>query len=395
LRRSRPVWADSSGIAVRTRTEPAHTRYDLIIVGAGVSGALMAHGLTRGRRVLILDRRPPLTGSTMASTALIQHDIDVPLFRLSKMIGERAAVEVWRESASAVRALKRIVRKERIACEWRDSTTLYLAGSKYGVDDLAKEYALRKQAGLSCRLMDGKTLAAGFNIRREGALLSTPAASANPARLTAGLLRWAKRHGAEIASPVNITAVHETAEQVVLATDSGQLISGARVVFCSGYEVLKSLAHEQHRILTTWAIASRPGLRLPPWLYQHVVWEGADPYLYMRATADGRVIAGGEDEENAEAVVSVAKREKKARVIARKVEELIGLKLGEPEYSWSAAFGSTRSGLPLMGRVPGHKRLFAVMGFGGNGITFSQIAAQLVKRQILDHPGKTDVNYAL
>ncbi len=27
------------------------------------------------------------------------------------------------------------------------------------------------------------------------------------------------------------------------------------------------------------------------------VWEASDPYLYMRATADGRVICGGEDEE--------------------------------------------------------------------------------------------------
>ena len=27
------------------------------------------------------------------------------------------------------------------------------------------------------------------------------------------------------------------------------------------------------------------------------IWEASDPYLYMRATADGRVICGGEDEE--------------------------------------------------------------------------------------------------
>ena len=33
-----------------------------------------------------------------------------------------------------------------------------------------------------------------------------------------------------------------------------------------------------------------------------LIWESSDPYLYLRTTADDRIICGGEDEESAEIV---------------------------------------------------------------------------------------------
>ena len=34
--------------------------------------------------------------------------------------------------------------------------------------------------------------------------------------------------------------------------------------------------------------------------------------------------------------------------------------------------------MPLIGAIPGMRRGYAVMGFGGNGITYSVIASQIV-----------------
>ena len=50
----------------------------------------------------------------------------------------------------------------------------------------------------------------------------------------------------------------------------------------------------------------------------------------------------------------------------------------EPEFAWAGAFGATATGLPVIGRLPRKPRIHAVMGYGGNGITFSRIAAELV-----------------
>ena len=58
----------------------------------------------------------------------------------------------------------------------------------------------------------------------------------------------------------------------------------------------------------------------------------------------------------------------------------------------TGAFGTTRTGLPLIGKLPGNPRVHAVMGYGGNGITFSRIAAEIV---LADLTGATDADAAL
>ena len=52
------------------------------------------------------------------------------------------------------------------------------------------------------------------------------------------------------------------------------------------------------------------------------------------------------------------------------------------EFRWAACFGSSETGLPTIGEVPGMARCYAALGYGGNGITFSMLAAQLIQRSI-------------
>ena len=72
LRTGQPLWLSDGPPKLAVRQTPRHTRYDVIIAGSGISGALTAWHLCDGkRRVLLIDRRPPLTGSTPASLSLI------------------------------------------------------------------------------------------------------------------------------------------------------------------------------------------------------------------------------------------------------------------------------------------------------------------------------------
>ena len=97
-------------------------------------------------------------------------------------------------------------------------------------------------------------------------------------------------------------------------------------------------------------------------------------------------LAGGEDEDASDSNADSGKLAKKAKVIARKLQDLTGVRIGRPAYAWSAPFGVTADGLPIIDRVPGYDRCFAVMGFGGNGITFSVLAAQIVAAAIAGKP---------
>src|SRR5512146_1153951 len=98
------VWATSA----RSASKPLETsiRADIAVVGAGVSGAFMAHALAkRFDKVVVVDRRAPAHGSTMASTAMLQYEIDTPLTELSEKIGPSKAARAWRRSWRATQAL--------------------------------------------------------------------------------------------------------------------------------------------------------------------------------------------------------------------------------------------------------------------------------------------------
>lgn len=388
LREARPLWADASRISVISSRTPKSRRYDVVIVGAGISGALVADALASGKRsIAVIDRRAPVKGSSMASTAMIQHEIDVPLNKLARRIGTASAERIWRRSARAVEDLKARVDELGIVCGMRFKQTLYLSGDTYGRQALAKEAKARTAAGLKATYLGADQLRQEFGIERRAAIVSTPSASANPAQLTAGVLRDVRKRGCEIISGVEITDLHARSGDVVLATSTGHLLLAGHVVFCTGYEFLKPLANKDHQIISTWAIASRPKLKLPRWLPSYLVWEGSDPYLYLRTTPNGRLIAGGEDEEGPEAYLSEAKLKAKGKIITDKIGELLGCPIGKPDYVWGAGFGSTPTGLPMIGEVPGLANVHAVMGYGGNGITFSKIAAELIATAI---NGKAD-----
>lgn len=387
LRTGTPFWVKTPHSTVAAQPSLTRERFDVIVVGAGISGALVAEALTRaGKSVLILDRRPPVRGSTPASTAMIQHEIDMPLTRLRKKIGRDHADRAWLRSVRAVADLVKLAQKLKLDCQIRPKPALYLAGNEMGARAISAEAKARVEIGIRAEYLKRADLIARYAMDRPAAIWSEDSASANPAQLTAGLLQAALSRGGQIVSPVEITDMAELPSGIALATKKGEVLVAAHAVFCTGYEYLPQMKTKSHHVTSTWALATEPISPLPAWMRDTIVWEAADPYLYFRTDATGRVIAGGEDEEASETNSDPKKLAKKARIIAAKLRDLTGVKIGKPAYTWSAPFSVTDDGLPIIDRVPGFERVFAVMGFGGNGITFSMIGAQIITAAITGKP---------
>ena len=154
------------------------------------------------------------------------------------------------------------------------------------------------------------------------------------------------------------------------------------VVLATGYELAPFLRPKGYQVISTWALATRPQKRAL-WPSRCLIWQAADPYLYLRTTQDGRVIAGGEDEEFADAATRDRLIPRKIAAVRRKLARLMPDLDTLPEFQWAGCFGASGSSMPAIGPVPGMPRCFAVLGYGGNGITFSVIAAQLVRAAIL------------
>lgn len=386
LRTGRSLWADSPGLGVPAQRLKDAISVDVAIVGAGISGAFMARELARDHSVAVLDRRPPLRGSTIASTALLQWEIDLPLTALSDRIGVAKAKRAYLRSHRAVSDLKRIVAEERIVCGLHDKDTLYLAGDAYGHRALAAEAEARADLGLESRYVGPDELRGAFGIDRTGAILSGGSASGDPARLAAGLLRRAAADGAKIYSPVEVVEAVSDPDGVTLLTDIHHPVRAGAVIFCCGYEFPKGVSTPGAKVISTWALATKPRTPCPRWLKDALVWEASAPYLYLRMSRDGRLIVGGEDEPSPTAHADTAKLKKKCATIARKLKLLLPEVAFEIDYSWAGAFGESATGLPSIGPVPDIDHGWAVMGFGGNGITYSVIASQIVSSALRGKP---------
>jgi glycine/D-amino acid oxidase-like deaminating enzyme len=118
-----------------------------------------------------------------------------------------------------------------------------------------------------------------------------------------------------------------------------------------------------------------------------MLWDTDRPYHYLRWTEDNRLIIGGEDSRHKS--TRGARRRLAAgssRLRSYQAAVYPDLAPEEPEYAWEGLFGETPDGLPYIGphrRYPKH--LFA-LGYGGNGMTVSFLAAQLLLKRYQNRP---------
>ena len=386
LRTGRSVWEDRRLPPLRVAPLTRDARTDVLVVGAGITGAMVADSLSdAGCRVLVVDRRRPISGSTTASTALLQYELDMPLIKLARRVGHDRARRLWRRSKLALDALRARVRHLGIDADCVQRDSLYLEGDVLGRRALREEAAARQHAGFEVTLLEAEQVAQRFGIAGRSGLLGYDNLSADPRRLAHGFLAAALSRGTRLVSPVDIVEIRPGRGGVTARTSTGRTVQARHLVFATGYELAKGVPTAGHAIASTWAIATRPQPRRL-WPERCFIWEASAPYLYLRVTPAGRIICGGEDEEFADERSRDALLPRKAATLERKLRALLPKVDARADFAWCGSFGGSTSGTPTIGPVPGMPHCYAVLGYGGNGITFAALAAQLLRSHVMGTP---------
>lgn len=355
---------------------------DIAVVGGGITGALVAEHLTAlGHKVVVIDREEPGLGSTRASTAMLQWETDSSLAELTALYGFETAAHAYRRSRAAVAGLAELVAVHRIPCAFQPRPTLYIAAGETGDRELREELELRHRAGLPGLLMPYLSLREEFGIDREAAILSPGSAEADPLLLCWSLLHIASSRGARMIA-ANAVNFHEEGGRVVIETDRPHVIEAGQVVLATGYVMPHFVMPPTHSIASSFALSTVPQAPDRLWAERALIWEASEPYLYMRVTADNRIIIGGEDEEIADPDRRDAMLWDKTLKLKEKLTKLWPKANATISHAWCGAFGETSDGLPLIGPVPGSPNIFAAYGYGGNGITFSYLASRMIAAMI-------------
>jgi glycine/D-amino acid oxidase-like deaminating enzyme len=384
LRSGHAFWPIKNGLLASYPPLNHDEACDVVVIGGGITGALVAYRLVNeGVDTVLLDKRDIGTGSTAASTSLLQYEIDTELIDLIPRVGEADAVRGYQLGLEAIDQVEELVAVLGDDCGFERKQSLYLASKKSHVAKLRCEYECRRRFGFDVEYLEASDVANRFRFSAPGAILSGGDAQIDVFRFTHALFRDSRQKGLRVYDRTAVSAIDRHKTGVVLKTDRGSTVEARRVVFATGYESQQYLQESVGCLHSTFAAVSEPMEPFPPWPGRCLIWETARPYFYARTTVDGRAIIGGGDAPYATDHARDGLIKKKTAKLVRRFNDMFAGTEFEVAYSWAGTFGETKDGLAFIGPSPEWPDDYFALGYGGNGVTMSVVAAGLIAADYL------------
>lgn len=388
-----PYWLINSGLPERYPKLDKPAKTNVVIIGGGISGALAAYYLTEaGIECMLVDGRTIGTGSTCASTSLLQYELDKPLSELSELIGLQKATRVYQLCSESIDTIQQLSSKLKFT-HFNKQKSLFFAAAEKDKPLIEREYSARKDAGFDVSLLSAREVKKTFGFSAPAAILSSQAATTDAYLFTHALLQASIKKGLLVYDRTFVANIAYKKKSVTLTTETGHRIDASKIINASGYEITEFIQKKIVTLHSTYAVASEHmQSQQPLWKDGSILWNTADPYLYLRLTNDNRIIIGGRDED----FYNPTKRDKlikaKTNLLKKDFKKLFPNIDFIPEFSWAGTFGATKDALPYIGTYEKTPHTYYALGFGGNGITFSVIAAQIIRDLIT---GKKNKDLAL
>ncbi len=276
------------------------------------------------------------------------------------------------------------------ASQHRDSW--YVARRRWDVSRLKTVYGALAQHGFDVEFLDRKAIARRSTLRNAGAIVSRGDGEIDPVRFTHRLLAHAIVHGARVYERTEMVRFEASKRRMALRTADGPRVIADRIVFATGYASEQYVGRRVGALHSTYAMVSEPVREMHGWPDRALIWESARPYHYMRTTPDMRAMIGGGDIPWKNARLRDARLPAKATALARYFRRAFPEIRFDPAYAWAGTFGESPDGLPYIGECAACPGAYFALGYGGNGITFSMIAARMITAL---HTGRADPDAAM
>ncbi len=366
---------------------------DVAVVGGGSLGCAIAYVFAAaGIKVVLLEKGRIAQAQAGHGTGIVLHEPEPFFYKLAKQQGVRDARHIYqtarRGSLEYLSALKRL----RIECGLRVRDAVHVSSTPDGVQELQKEYAARRDAGLEVAALKGTPLArlmasSGFGLMSHGA------ASVDPYRATLGFARAAAARGAQIFEQSPAVRIRPRRRTVDIKT-AGGMITASNVVIATGYPIddFKPLRrrfqrYDQYVVLTPDLPAAIRREMTPPEL---IVREAASPDHWLHWVGD-RVMFAGADQP------SPPDKARERTQIQRTGQLMYELSVMRPaisglmpEYSWAVEGSRTIDGVPYYGPHRNYPHHYFAFSGGNGGLGLSFAAARIILRHYQGTPEKGD-----
>lgn len=384
LRSSEPFWLEKNGMLNSYPSLRESLETDVLIVGGGITGSLIAHQcIADGFGTILIDKREIAHGSTAVTTSMLQYEIDVPLHELIEKIGEEAAVANYWACFNSIDTLGDVSKSIRSKCGFRKKKSLYFAAYKKDVPDLKKEFDARKKHGFPVTWLTPEDIVKRFGLQGTyGGILSKQGGSIDAFHLAHDILAYNHKKGLSIYDKTAIKKIYYKRNGVTVKVANGHTIHAKKLIYCNGFESTEIIKEKFVDLISTFAMVGERYEDDQGNLENTLFWNTAQPYMYMRTTDDHRLLIGGEDEDYVDPEKRNANIGKKAKKLGKYLKKILPDYDFVNDFAWAGTFGETKDGLPYIGKHPDFKSTYFVLGFGGNGITFSVIGMGMISKML-------------
>lgn len=375
------LWRDECMDGQRYPKLTHNIETEIAIVGGGISGAILSEAFVDyDIPTVLVDQRRLGTGSTSASTMLLQYEIDTDLCKLSKMIGKEKAIRAFKLCVKAIDEVEQLVKKYNLQCDYEKKNSLYVASRWLDIPLIKKEFRARKDNNFKVDYLDQKQIERIFPFSYPCGIYNHHGATMQPVKFTRQLIKKNVENGLRVYEHSPILFASPRKDGIVLHGRNFK-IKAKKAIFCTGYESFQFIKNKGYlKFQNTYVVGTRPCQSLENWYQQCMIWESARPYRYIRSTVDNRIVIGGLDDPYKGTRDRLNKMNSKGYQLMKKLRELFpDIPNLEAEYLWAGMFGTTNDGLAYIGENPQLPNAYFSLGFGGNGALYSIIARDIIR----------------
>lgn len=373
------LWQDTAGPDPRPDVARPSGRWDVLIVGAGITGLTTAMRLVKaGRRCLVAEARNIGFGTTGGTTAHLNTVLDTPYTRIRRSFGEEAARLVAKGLEEAMGLVRDHVQEHTHGCGFRALPAYIFSTDAQQTKELERMMEATRAAGIAMTWGEDPPIPFPY----ERAVKVPGQAQLHPLRYLHGLADAFRAAGGTLLEGCRVTEVEEGPGGCRVRTDPYGAIEAGHVIYATHVPPGVNILHFRCAPYRSYVLAAKlEGDAYPDAL----LYDLEDPYHYYRTqTIDGEpfLIAGGEDHKTGH------EADTRSRVLALEEHVRALFPVARITHTWSAQYFEPADGLPYIGRLPGHgPRVLVATGYGGNGMILGTLAAIVLEELITQDGG--------
>jgi hypothetical protein len=358
------LWQD---VNFKAKVVKLSERYDIVIVGGGMTGVVTALSLQRaGKNCLLVEAHNIGYGTTGGTTAHLNTLLDTPYTTIEKNFNRDASVTIANAAKDAIQAIEKNIAQFSIDCEYEQSSAYLFSQEEKETQELHQIFEAAQNAGVIASITKELPIPTPFEcvMRVEGQ------AKFHPLKYLVALAKAFENASGQILENCLVEQVDNRNDKIEIVTSQGVTFAD-KIILATHIPIGVNILHLRCAPWRSYAMAVKlSGFHYP----EGLTYDMKDPYHYYRSQKiDGEdfLIVGGKDHKTGEG----DNTELPLRQLRAHIENIFNVQ--EITHQWSSQYFEPADGIPYIGQLPGHNENYMVAtGYGGNGMIYSHVAAK-------------------